>query len=338
MLNQEKATAQRLQWVDVLKGIGILTVVVGHIWQAPSKYLLLFHMPLFFFVSGYLYKPVADNKKYLIKKSLQLLVPYISFLISISFVMFLTSLNSQSFNESLFDFFKKLLQGIYGGKLLNGWFGVFWFVTCLYLTQQLYNILYQKFGKNKFQFLMVMILFYTLAYVNSIYFNNITFPWSANVVAMAILFYYSGHVFSGIVIKNKLFFLIPTFCIFISYIIANYTNLNLGLNMKYEIYGTPIINLVIAISCILILRDVANIIGMKHFSFLKSILSELGQASLVIMFLHQLIQLNMSQYSILNNDFLKIAVSIFVSLLFYKVCTRYSVTQKYFLGNFNQAR
>lgn len=59
--------AGRLEWVDVARGIGIVLVVFGHVWRGlwqadilrdPAMYsgvdaaIYLFHMPLFFLVSG----------------------------------------------------------------------------------------------------------------------------------------------------------------------------------------------------------------------------------------------------------------------------------------------
>lgn len=52
---------KRLQYVDFLKGFAILCVVVGHIAAFNPKCDLLidfvysFHMPLFFFISGFLF-------------------------------------------------------------------------------------------------------------------------------------------------------------------------------------------------------------------------------------------------------------------------------------------
>lgn len=40
----------RVSWIDVLKGIGIVLVVIGHIYLNPivDNWLYSFHMPLFF--------------------------------------------------------------------------------------------------------------------------------------------------------------------------------------------------------------------------------------------------------------------------------------------------
>lgn len=46
-------SVKRIHYIDVLKGIGILFVLLGHINnQEWSGYLYSFHMALFFFISG----------------------------------------------------------------------------------------------------------------------------------------------------------------------------------------------------------------------------------------------------------------------------------------------
>ena len=54
ILRAEQSRAEqsraRLSWLDVLKGIGIILVVIGHIYsnQTIFNWLYSFHMPLFF--------------------------------------------------------------------------------------------------------------------------------------------------------------------------------------------------------------------------------------------------------------------------------------------------
>ena len=49
---------KRIEWIDIAKGIGIILVVIGHISQIEvlNDIIYSFHMPLFFIISGYLYK------------------------------------------------------------------------------------------------------------------------------------------------------------------------------------------------------------------------------------------------------------------------------------------
>lgn len=95
----------RIEWVDVAKGIGILLVLIGH---APrdamrSRYVSIdflyhfiysFHMPLFFFLSGVVYEHTKKNKlekkdfRFVTGKAKSLLVPWISFSVLIYMIVY----------------------------------------------------------------------------------------------------------------------------------------------------------------------------------------------------------------------------------------------------------
>ena len=53
---KNRMSEKRISWVDQARGIAILLVVLGHCigyMDAPgNRWILSFHMPLFFFVSG----------------------------------------------------------------------------------------------------------------------------------------------------------------------------------------------------------------------------------------------------------------------------------------------
>ena len=46
-----------IRWINNLKGFGILLVVLGHILPRDSfgQWIYAFHVPLFFYLSGYLF-------------------------------------------------------------------------------------------------------------------------------------------------------------------------------------------------------------------------------------------------------------------------------------------
>lgn len=59
------------RWIDTCCGIGILLVVPGHCNPPFRKLICVFHMPLFFILSRYLYKerkPVADYGKRMLRR------------------------------------------------------------------------------------------------------------------------------------------------------------------------------------------------------------------------------------------------------------------------------
>lgn len=80
---------ERLTYIDSLKGIGIILVVAGHLFSPYTDYLddpinqmiYSFHMPLFFFLSGFVYghSQKKSFKNAIVKKFVSLLLPYLCF-------------------------------------------------------------------------------------------------------------------------------------------------------------------------------------------------------------------------------------------------------------------
>ena len=70
----------RIKWLDSAKALGIILVVLGHV---PSQYeyrwvIYLFHMPLFFMLSGYLFKFIEPRKE-CVRSMKALIVPYLMY-------------------------------------------------------------------------------------------------------------------------------------------------------------------------------------------------------------------------------------------------------------------
>ena len=97
-MEKSVAKKKRVGWLDYGKGILILSVVLVHTigslyktGQFPAammglemaqRILFMFVMPVFFAISGYLFKPSTDWRQYLMglgKKLVMLGVPYIVF-------------------------------------------------------------------------------------------------------------------------------------------------------------------------------------------------------------------------------------------------------------------
>jgi len=70
-----------MRWLDAVKGLGIVAVVWGHVIVDPALrgWVYLWHMPLFFFLAGYVFKPATDLRRSVRERSLRLLVPYALF-------------------------------------------------------------------------------------------------------------------------------------------------------------------------------------------------------------------------------------------------------------------
>lgn len=75
---------ERIYWIDQAKVIAIYLVVLGHLLQTTGcegglhNFIYLFHMPFFFFVSGYLFKTKEHSWCQLIKRVWKsLIIPYL---------------------------------------------------------------------------------------------------------------------------------------------------------------------------------------------------------------------------------------------------------------------
>lgn len=72
---------ERDKRMDVLRAWGIFLVIAGHLGSPFSGFIYTFHMPLFFFITGYLrYNgKVYSWRSFIAKKIKSVLVPYVIF-------------------------------------------------------------------------------------------------------------------------------------------------------------------------------------------------------------------------------------------------------------------
>lgn len=77
----EKIKQKRSVEIDLVKGLAIILMVIGHTETPAQNFIYLFHMAVFFMASGYLYQESASDSivsasKYVIRKMKRLWVPY----------------------------------------------------------------------------------------------------------------------------------------------------------------------------------------------------------------------------------------------------------------------
>lgn len=139
---------KRLDWIDAIKGFGMILVIWGHINipLAGETIIYTFHMALFFFLSGYLIKENVQRgfTETVKKKSAGLLIPYVLFgLISIAIDASKDVLiDRESFN---------VLYAVKSFFYINGSTGLnapLWFLVSLFLVEVL-NAAATKFNINK---------------------------------------------------------------------------------------------------------------------------------------------------------------------------------------------
>lgn len=107
----------RILWIDYSKFVGILFVIMGHLLLENYKiniWIYSFHIPLFFFISGYFEKDNLSIKESIKKSAKSLLLPYAFFSI-ISYIVWLGTTfyrNPEMYERNIVDAFLKPMAGI----------------------------------------------------------------------------------------------------------------------------------------------------------------------------------------------------------------------------------
>ena len=196
----------RISWIDNAKGIGILLVMLGHTRGifGHSNFIYSFHMPLFFFLSGYLLS--SDSLKlslisFVRKLHFKIIIPYLFFWV-ISYLYWFPINRIRSNNSMrLYDPFIGILYGINEYLYPNV---VLWYFTCLFVTYLIFYSYYKIIGKKYF-LIIVAILSLGAAYVFNLNTSSIVrLPWNLDVALVVVFFFALGYFCKKNNIINKL--------------------------------------------------------------------------------------------------------------------------------------
>jgi len=164
----------RINWIDWAKCIAITMVVFCHIPQDSflKFYIGIFHMPLFFFISGYLTKVRKDTKEELSKWKRSIIIPY--FLYNLIFYPYwvIRLYVDNGGNIGLFDYLVKPFIGLLLLQIdtpiscsVNG---VTWFLVALIIMRMTVHLC----SKSRYStlYMQLISLFFILFFtINSYY-------------------------------------------------------------------------------------------------------------------------------------------------------------------------
>ena len=154
--NINNGTKERILWVDYCKAVAIFLVIVGHVFTRTNTFSLLnviiysFHMPVFFFLSGYTFDNNVKFFVFLKKKARTLLLPAIMFSI-LFFVLYCGMISITSGRNGLMQYLNTFLpvsDGVVNTLLMTSKsrFSNFWFLPVLFCAELLlYYILRCKY-------------------------------------------------------------------------------------------------------------------------------------------------------------------------------------------------
>ncbi len=190
---------KRETWLDSLKGLGILFVVLGHCYppqQNLTNYLYSFHIALFFVISGYLLpaSPTKESFSLFFKKRFKrLMLPYFGYGFFTYIIWLFVGRNFGVNKELAIEPLKPLLGLFYGNGFDN--YLVFnitiWFLPALFSTLIIYYMI-SLFFKKKLRLFIAVLSLLGIGFLDS-KFNNFRLPWGINIGLIAVFFIYLGH-------------------------------------------------------------------------------------------------------------------------------------------------
>ena len=279
----------RIKWIDISKGIGIISVVMGHSFLVNGSALYLktiiygFHMPLFFIVSGYLMREYKDWS-ILKKRAYSLLIPYVTYSVFIRVF------------DIVLDYARgtkpNVLQMLLGSVVqIRGtdYAGVAWFLTWMFTAQIIMQCILKISHKEKWRNIICLLCFI----LGTIFTNILKYklPWNIDAALVSILFLRIGMIYKrkqdSIASKQRPIYMASMALIYI---------ISLGLNVYVfsgnyiDIYdgriGNPILYVVAAVAGSSIVICLA--IHCAH-TVIGRLLALIGQHSLTIYGLHMVI-------------------------------------------------
>lgn len=284
---QTQLTQSRISWIDVAKGYGTILVIYAHLGVGTLwTWMYSFHLPLFFFLSGYVFSTKHDFGNFILKKIKSIVIPY--FCLGIPMVAFSLLWNMINYNLSyaVADVIDRLKLLLYQQRLWT-----LWFMACLFFLNILFYLVVKICRKNW----IVMVISMILPLVGLYYYKSGGTPmyWNIDVCVMAIPFFAVGYLYKlyakqvdDVIMKKGIS--IIAFVIFaVVNIITWRLSLDesgLGLEMFESNYGHPIFTYIAAfagIFCVVIVSKWFTIEPLRY----------IGENSMIYYAWHQTIMI-----------------------------------------------
>lgn len=198
-------SGKRIEELDILKGFGILLMVADHVNFGARfhQYVQAFHMPLFFIVSGYLWKKrtVREEAE---RRFFSLLLPFLTFGILYLLLNLLVTLPSgtgKAAGISEQDLLKALL--LFPTDMPHMTAPAMWFLPCMFWTDLFYTVLAMYLTDFRIRTAAVFLL--TAVGIIYSHFDLPMLPFSLEPVLTALFFWWCGGMFRRLDLRRKVF-------------------------------------------------------------------------------------------------------------------------------------
>lgn len=211
-----KVLSARISWIDICRGIAIILVLYGHALSNDTQRFLIyaFHMPLFFFLSGIVFRPNATKKFYTVitKNFKTILLPYFLFAI-LTFIADYILLQPHQYT---YDEIMKQIYGVFYGNGNNGYLAynvALWFLPCLFLAKVFFALLV-RIIRDKKVVILTLIISALIGYLLSTFQRDTKLFFGLETAFTGIVFFGAGYLWNTneklkhLFIKRKILLLV----------------------------------------------------------------------------------------------------------------------------------
>ena len=280
--------------VTIAKAIGIILMVAGHS-GIPStninNFIYIFHMPLFFFCSGYFFKEIYDYvnlQKFCFKRLSGLYVPYIKW--SLAFLLFHNLFYylhlyhfSYKMDDFLWHFIKTVTMSDYEIMLRP-----FWFLKALLWSSITAGLLSYLSNRLKTILNTKRILFLTLAITLYLKYLDFQLPiiGDCSLITFGIVYIYSGFFYRQY--ENNFHVNDSVLVVFFFIVLIGSIYFNGIIDMRYTTITNTIPYYILSLLGIILVYEISIRFNRNNYNIIKSTLYYIGNHTMPILSLHLL--------------------------------------------------
>lgn len=333
-------TLKRVESFDIARGFCILLMVMGHAGFGMEfhKIIHTFHMPIFFFISGYFYRPgkYSGFCAYFVHLVRTLLVPYMIFAI---FYELLHIIYTHDF--SIRDFLIEVVSSNHNRLDVAG---SLWFLLCLFTAKMLYFLIDRLVNKEGTNIGRLTFLIFTISLAaNCLRKVGVILPFCLDSALSCLLSIHIGYL----LYKNKdnqwhSSLLSSPWLVFILFIVLFViaTYFNTDINVRRNRFGIIPLYWISCFCGIFIILNISSWLDKcttTLSSIIKSVLGYWGRESLVFLIFNELMLFFAGVFlqkvgipcNLIENSFPIHIAMVIIAMFLLSVCA-YFANKKYF--------